>query len=463
MPTNEIKPGTGFSFSYPAEEARYLRSESWRLAWPVFLGQGGNQIMILLSRMMVGHLGEGSLAGVGIGQMIFFALVVGLSAVGIGVVALVARQIGAEDKEEAGRILGQGVMFGILLSLGLSALGIALSRPLFQLLQSPPEVINEGVKFIRIVFLGLAPASIAFFLSAGLRGAGDTRTPMIIVTVCNMINLILQYLLIFGKAGFPRLGIVGAGVAMVVGFCLAILAFFVLFASGRSIIPIYFSGFKLNRKIIWQIIRIGGPTAIEWELIQLGLIAFISIINHFGTEPSASYIIGVTILPFAQIPAMAYRTSVTTMVGIFLGAKRADLAEKSIKVNVRYCLIWMGILAVVLFSSARFIISYLFPTSSFYTKGLAELYIKVIAICLPLVAVSFINAGGLRGAGATKIPMVIQGVGMYVFRIGIALILWQVAHLQVHWLWLSLIPDFLFRTIFLSLAVKKGKWKLVKV
>jgi len=103
---SELEKSRSYQKSFPYQpppavsEAQYLRSESWRLAWPVFLGQGGNQVMILLSRMMVGHLGEGSLAGVGIGQMIFFALVVGLSAVGIGVVALVARQIGAGDREE---------------------------------------------------------------------------------------------------------------------------------------------------------------------------------------------------------------------------------------------------------------------------------------------------------------------------------------------------------------------------
>ena len=419
--------------------------------------------MILLSRMMVGHLGEGSLAGVGIGQMIFFALVVGLSAVGIGVVALVARQIGAGDREEAGRILGQGVMFGTLVAIFISLIGISFARPLFELLQSPPEVISEGVRFIRIVFIGLAPAAMSFFISAGLRGAGDTRTPMIIVTICNALNLVFQYLLIFGKFGFPRMGIVGAGLAMDIGFGLSVIIFTLYFLSGRSIIPIRFSGFKINWQTVWRIIRIGGPTAIEWELIQVGLIGFVSIINHFGTEASASYVIGITVLPFAQIPAMAYRASVTTMVGIFLGAKRPDLAERSIVVNVRYCLVWMGILAVVLFFGAGWFVQSLFPASSLYTQGLAELYLKTIAICLPLVAIAFISAGGLRGAGATKIPMVIQGTGMYFFRIGIALILWRGFHLPVHWFWLSLFPDFLFRAIFLSLAVKQGKWKQVKV
>jgi len=459
-----IKPNNEFGLTIPAgEEKKFLWRESWRLAWPVFIGQGVMTSMILLSRVMVGALSEGSLAALGIGQMIFFTIVMGLASISVGMVALIAREMGAGNTIEASRIFGQGVYFGTLVSIVLSIAGILLARPIFQLLNSPPEVIKEAVVFMKILFAGLVPASISFFLGAGLRGAGDTRTPMIIQVVNTLLNIFFLYLLVFGKWGLPKMGIEGASLAMVTGFSLALIMFILLFAFKLTIIPISFSGFALNWDIIKRIVKIGGPTAIEWELIQLGLIGFVSIVNHYGTEASASYIIGLTILNFSQLPAMGYNASVTTLVGMCLGAKKPDLAEIAVEINTRASLLIMSLLSILIFFFARPLITLLFPQSSEQTVELAKLYLQVIAICQPLMAMSFVQAGALRGAGYSVSPMIVQSLGMYLFRIGLAVLLWKEFSASVHWLWLTQIPDFLFRAVFLSASIKKGKWKMVKV
>jgi len=443
--------------------AQYLWSESWRLAWPVFVGQAVSQSMILISRVMIGVIGDSTLAALGMGQMIFFAIVMGLASVSVGMVALMAREAGAGNPREASRIFGQGVFFGTLLSVGLAAAGILFARPIFAALHTPPEVAGEAALFMRIVFIGLPFASASFFLGAGLRGAGDTRTPMIITIAATVLNVVVQYGLVFGKWHMPRMGISGAGVAMSVSFAAALLLFMLLFWFKWSAIAVDFSGFRIDWSIIRRLLKIGGPTAVEWELIQLGLIAFITIINHYGPEPAAAYIIGLTILNFSQLPAMGYNVSATTLVGMCLGARRPDMAETAVKINLRASLTIMTIIGVGLFFFAGPVIRLLFPASSEHTVNLARMYLQAVAIAQPLMAIGFVQAGSLRGAGYSLSPMIVQSTGMYVFRIGLALVLWKAFNAPVHWLWLTQIPDFIFRVLFLSLSVRRGKWKYIKV
>jgi len=445
------------------KEARFLWRESWRLAWPVFIGQAVSQSMILLSRVMIGAIGESSLAALGMGQMIFFAVVMGLASVSVGMVALMAREVGAGNAKEASRIFGQGVYFSTLISVVLALAGIFFARSIFIALHTPADVVNDAARFMRIVFAGLPFASVSFFIGAGLRGAGDTRTPMIIVVITVVLNVLIQYLLVFGKWGLPKMGITGAGLAMALSFVISIVLCIMLFVFKMSVLPIEFSGFQIDWQVLKRLVKIGGPTAVEWEMIQLGLIVFISIVNHYGTEPGAAYIIGLTILNFSQLPAIGYNAAATTLVGMCLGASRPDLAEDAVRINLRAALIIMTMIGVALFFFARAIITMLFPGSSEETITQAGFYLQAVAMAQPLMAIAFVQAGSLRGAGYSLSPMIVQSIGMYFFRIGLAVILGKGFAVPVHWLWLTQIPDFLFRAFFLTLSVRRGKWKLVKV
>lgn len=459
-----IQPNNNeLSFVVPeGKERRFLWADSWRLAWPVFIGQGVATSMILISRMMVGAIGESALAALGLGQMIFFALVLGLSSIAVGMVALIAREVGAGNIREASRIFGQGVFFGTIASLFLSIAGILLTRPIFLALHIAPEVLDDSVRCMFWLYLGLPFASTSFFLGAGLRGAGDTRTPMVIQILNTCFNILLQYVLVFGKFGLPKMGIVGAGLAMAIAFLLSTIMFIPLFSLSMTKLDINFSKLKIDLAILKKIVKIGGPTAIEWELIQLGLIAFVSIVNRYGPEPAAAYIIGLSILNFSQLPSLGYNASATTQVGMCLGAKRPDLAEMSLRVNITASVILMSVIAIAMVIFAQPLILSLFPQSSELTVGYAKLYLYAVAVCHPLMAIAFVQAGALRGAGYSVSPMIAQSSGMYIFRLGLAVLLWKKFNAPVQWLWLTQIPDFLFRTLYLSISVRRGRWKKVK-
>ena len=261
-----MKNGGEIKFVIPeGHENKFLWRESWRLAWPVFIGQAVSMSMILLSRVMIGTIGESSLAALGMGQMIFFAMVMGLASVSVGMVALMAREVGAGNPREASRIFGQGVVFGTLISVGLSIFGLIFTRHILVLLHVPTDVLTQSTRFMQVLFLGLPMASLSFFMGGGMRGAGDTRTPMILIVITVLLNIFIQWVLVFGKFGLPKLGIFGAGLAMSISFAIALVMFSALFVFKLTAIPIEFSGLRIDWATIKRIVKIGGPTAIEFE------------------------------------------------------------------------------------------------------------------------------------------------------------------------------------------------------
>jgi len=452
-----------FRESLNAEELAELRSALWRLAWPVFVAQGMSQAVVLASRIMVNSLGEAELAAVGVGQMIFFALIVMLGAVGMGVTALVARHVGAGEPEPAGLVLKQSLIVGSLFAGLISVAGILTSRPLLRALGNAPEVVEHGANYINTLYLGLVPMALGFLIGAGLRGAGDARTPMIISVFMNLVNVFACWVLVFGKFGLPQMGVTGAALAMDISFISATVVFFLLFPLKLSAVPMHLRGWKLEKATAWRIFRIGAPTAAEWELLQIGLVVFISIVNHYGTGTTAAYIIGMSVLPFAQLPAFGLQAAATTVVGLSLGAKNYARAESTFRLSLRWSLGWMALLGLATFFLSGPLVRTLFPNDNPETYRLATLYLQLIAVTQPLMGIAFAVSGGLRGAGDTVWPLIGQASGMYLGRIGLALIAQRYFHAPVIFIWASMFPDFLIRIIIVSSRMRSGKWKTVRV
>jgi len=445
------------------EELRALKGELWRLAWPVFIAQGMSQAVVLASRVMVNSLGEEVLAAVGVGQMIFFALIVLLGAVGMGVTALVARHVGAGEREQASEVLKQSLIVGSLFSGVIAVAGILTARPLLRALGSAPAVVEYGAQYIITLYFGLIPMALGFFIGAGLRGAGDTRTPMVISIFMNVINVLACYTLVFGKFGFPPMGVTGAALAMNLAFILATVVLFLLFPLKLSVLPMRLRGWKIRREVAWRIFRIGTPTAAEWELLQVGLVLYIAIVNHYGTSTTAAYIIGMTVLSFAQLPGFGLQAAATTLVGQSLGANNIPRAEATFRQSLRWSLSWMTLLGVATFFLSGWLVRTLFPNDNPETYRLATLYLQLIAVTQPLMGIAFAISGGLRGAGDTTWPLIGQATGMYVGRIGLSFVAMRYFNAPVGLIWAMMFPDFIIRIVIVTSRLLSGKWKIIRV
>ena len=468
-------PGTETSAPFPQPMALFrdrmrgpelasLYQAIWRLAWPAFLGQGISSIVMFLVRIIVSNLGDKAYNSVNIGMMVFFVVMTVIAAVGVGTTAQVALAWGAGDRRHAGRVLQQSLMWGFLLTMAIALVGMPTSKLLYHLLGADQETIRFGTTVL-IWLYGATPfLAPGFFLAAGLRAAGDTRTPMVAGAIMAVAALTLSYGLILGKFGFPALGVLGAALAIDGSFLLFTLILAVLFLTNRTVLKLPRRGWKLDTKIGSAIFKIGLPSALEWILIQVGMLSYISVINKYGTEPAAGYFTGVAILTFAQTPGHGFQTAAATLVGQSVGGRHYDRAESVFRHCALMSFIFMVIMGVLFYFLVNpALLSYLFHELSPGSISYARTFILLLIYVMPLMGVSFSIGGGLRGAGDTVPPLVASITGVYGARIIAAFTLYYLFHPPVTLVWCSMFPDLILRILVMAARLRSGKWKRGKI
>lgn len=432
------------------------------LAWPAVVGNILRTIVGIVDMMMVGRLGAVSAAAVGLGgQFLWFAMAL-MAAVGVGTTALIARFIGASKRKEAEKILIQSIELTIFLSIFLTFFGIAFSEDFLRILGASENVVLEGSIYIRIVFLSTIFNFIGFNSAAALRGAGDTKTPMFVDVVVNISNIILNYVLIFGKFGFPALGVKGAAIATAISFVLGgILILLVLF-SGRFVLRLNLKdSFHPEIKTIRRILKIGIPASIQQIVMSGSMIVYVWIIVGFGTVSLAAHQIGLRIESLSYMPGFGFAVAATALVGQNLGAKKPGEAEMSGWESTKLCGIFMGFMGFLMI---------LFPTllagmfiDDQEVIGLTAWYLRIVAISEPPLAVIFVLAGTLRGAGDTRFPLYISVFGLWVFRIPLAYFLGITCGYGAIGAWSAMTIDTFVRGFLYILRFKSGKWKEVEI
>src|SRR5215470_10638163 len=214
----------GAAIVLPAVER--MRWEVWALAWPVILSFALDSVMGLAAMLMVGRLGAEAVGAVGLATQILGAVRAGIAAVGTGTIALVARYIGANDRESAEDVLKQSVVFGVMVSTVIAIPVIIFAHPLMSLFQVHGEMADMGARYLQVVMLSEPFQGIFLMCASALRGAGDTRTPLWIGGIIDVIAIILNYILIFGKFGLPALGVDGSAFASLIAMSVGGLLFF---------------------------------------------------------------------------------------------------------------------------------------------------------------------------------------------------------------------------------------------
>ncbi len=437
------------------------RKQILSLAWPVILNNLLLTVVWIVDMMMVGRLGSTAVAAVGVsGQMFNMVLALTL-AVTTGAIALVARYTGAENRPMANSVLGHSLALGAILALALTVPAFLWSEALFKLFGAEEPVTNAGAPYLRIVLAGTIFLVVSLVASSALRGAGDTKTPLVISVSANIINMALNYVLIFGKLGMPRLEVAGAGIATTIAFMLEAFAFIVLLARGTLVLSLPKNLHRLEKTMAWKIIRIGTPAALEQGLIQAGYLWYMAVITRYGTDPLAAYMIGVNIMSLSFMPGFGFSVAASALVGHSLGANRPKKAMALGWECSRMAVSVMSIVGIVLFAFAR-------PVSLVYVSdphvvSLTATFVRILAVCQPAMALHFAIGGALVGAADTKWPLYGGFVGMYVIRMPLALVGAHALGAKITGIWLIILADHYGKAAILFLRFLSGKWKSLAV
>ena len=450
------------ALSVNLEERGEIRKKVISIAWPAVTELVLASLFGAIDMIMVGSLGAAAITSIGLTNQPIFLIMAVFQALNIGGTAIVARSIGSKNITDAQNTTKQLLIITFILSLLIVIPSVGFVKRIYLFMGAEEEVAILGLRYFRLVLWGVIFQNLSLAIAAVLRGTGDTKTPMKINVASNIINVIMNYFLIFGKLGMPQMGVTGAGVATFASRAIAFIALIGFMFFSKSILKLSLKNlFKLDFSLIKRVLKIGFPSALEQLVLRTGNLFFVKVVAGLGTVVYASHQISINILSLSFTAGMAFGMAASVLIGQSLGAGKNKLAEEYGK-EVRF----LGTLV----STAIGILIFIFAEEiiGLYSNDLdviknASMVLKMIAFIQPFQAAQLILAGGLRGAGDTKWPLYSTIVGIWGIRISFAYFFIKVMQLGLVGAWLGICIDQIIRYIILYLRFKTGKWQYAKV
>jgi MATE family multidrug resistance protein len=407
QPATEIQPVAEQPVSVPS-----LRRRVFNLAWPVISENFLQTMLGMVDTIMVARLGPGALAGVGGAIQIMFFVIAALSATSVGSSVLVAQSVGARDYNRASKLAKQSLVWSVLISIPLILIGLVAADPIISIFGMEPEPSKIGADYLRVT-MGTVSVLTLMLLGGGvLRGVGDSRTPMFITMVANVVNIVFTYGLIFGELGMPELGAVGSAwgtfISRIVGFAIL---FWVMWRGVKGVSIRGASDWWPDWKLARQLLTIGLPAATEQMLNSVGFLTMSIVVAQLGTLALAAHRVALNAMSISFLPGLGFALAATALVGQSIGARRPDEAKAVTTIATQWALVWMGLLALVFLFFAEQIIAIFTPDPTVVAIGSAGL--RAIALTQPFQAISMVQSGGLRGTGNTHFPLRVGTSGIW--------------------------------------------------
>lgn len=436
-------------------EKREMRLAILKMILPIMMSSILEMLVGIVSMALIGNLGFIAIGAMGLSTRVRGMIWAVYKGIAIGVQVVVAQALGAEDHERIRHAIRQTI--GSICILSLVFLSTLMLLPSFWLgiFGAKGELLEVGVKLLRIVGLGMPFLGIVLIVSGALQGRGDATTPMIISAIMNIVNVVLGLILVKGAFGLPAFGLMGAGVAMVSSQAVAaVIAIVVIVRKGGIIEHSRFSSFfRFKRRIIASVYKTGVPSAIESLFWQMSSVLLIRAILTYGDNAYAAYQLGLQAESVAYMPAAGFQIAATAYVGRYLGAKTPDKARSYLREIIRWAVIVsvIGGGALVLFPKVLLGIM----TDDQELIRIGTMYLIYCGLAQVPQNVAGVLGGALRGAGYTKMPMYAAGIGLYVVRVPIALLAAYVFRMSVNVIFLAIALDMTVRLLLNSFLYLK--------
>ena len=432
----------------------------WGLAWPPIVGNLLWSSVGIISIKAVGTLGAEAVAAVGTGQRMVWVFQALLMAVMTGTTALVARAVGSKNMIEAAHITRLAIGVSLGLSLLTTLIIVLFAENFISIFGLDPVAQELAVTYLTISILFIPFMTFGMVIGAALRAAGDVKTPMYIGVITNIIAIYLLLGLVNGQYGMPKLGIVGAALAMGISFTLGTIIQLYLWVAGKLVVPLGKMG-SFTKERFDQLITVSYPAGIESIVFQFGMLSFFWIVAMYGTEEVAAFNIGVNRLMLSFILGYGLSVAAATLSGQFLGASDPDAAYKSGHQSAGMTMLAMSLSGLLLAFFAE-------PIAWFFIQDeevvkFAVIFVWIFALSQPFMALEFSLGSTLRGAGDTRSPMVITVIGLLLIRVPLAFLLYYL-EMPVQWIFATLIIDYFVKGILLIARYRSKRWmKVLKV
>ena len=446
-----------------------IRKQILKVAWPSIVEQLLIMMVGMVSTMFVGRINKETMAAVGMVNMIIFFLQTIFSGLSTGVTVVIARVMGAGNKEKAKLALIQSIIMCLLIGGVTTILGYIFAVPLLKIFLSTaePEVFKIALLYYKMVFISLPFLVLDMIIASALRGSGDTKTPMYVTAFVNVINLMLSSTLIFGiiingSIFIPAFGIKGAAISVITArISGAIIRIFVLYFGHGKLKLSFKDKYTIQPQMMLRIIRVGIPAFLEQFVMQGGFLSMNILVISISTTTAAAYQVGTNVNSLAFMPIFGFAIAATTLVGQALGNKDYAKSEIFARETTIISIIVISFIGLLIFTFAR-------PLAMLYTEDESVIIqgvsiIRTFAVLTPITAVLTVCSSVLRTAGDIMYVLISSIVGLWSLRIFLAFSLHKLFDMGVYGIMIGISSDFLVRSCMYWFRMKKGNWKYIKV
>lgn len=420
---------------------------------PLLIGNVFQQLYNTVDTIVVGRLiGENALAAVGFcGTIIFFfvSLFIGIST-GAGVV--ISQAFGAKDQERLRKGVGTVYALTILVGVLLTVLGLLLTRPILQLLNTPPDVLADAETYLRIIFIGMIGSAMYNMVGGILRGVGDSFTPLLFLIVATLLNIGLDLLFVMAF----DMGVAGVAWATIIAQTISAILCIIRVNTMDDALHFKIRRLKIDRRLLPEILRIGLPSGVQQISISLGMMAIQGLINSLGSSVMAGYTAAMRVDTFATMPMMTISMALTTFVGQNVGARKMERISKGVRASL---------LMVVGISAVLCTLIYIFAPSLLHifsdSAGAIQAGQEVLRVLVPfyvLLGLMFCMGGVMRGAGEPIVPMVASIFSVVAIRVPLAYLLYNLFGTASS-IWWSFPIGWAIGLLYQGLYYRFGKWR----
>ena len=391
------------------------------LAWPTMLEQLMHTAVQYIDTAMVGSLGTQATAAVGATTTVNWLIGSSISALGVGFLSFIARAYGAGDKKAASKAVSQAVIVTVLVGTLFTALTLGLSGRIPVWMQVDENIRDLASRYFFILYLPMLPRTASMIFGTALRAAGDTKTPMKVGVWVNIINVTLNFLLIYPTREIwgitvpgAGLGVIGAAAASAIAFAFGGIRITIVLWKHPLISP-KGASFKPDMAILKPCLRTALPNMLQRFGTSLGYVAFAAMINSLGEVATAAHTIANTVESAFYIPGYGMQTAAATLAGNAYGAEDKERMNELARMFIPIEIVLMVFSGGALFLLAPALVGIFSQSAEVIALGTTVL--RMVALSEPFYGVSIIVEGMMLGVGNTKQPFVFNILGMWGVRI----------------------------------------------
>lgn len=446
--------------------SRPLSREILLLALPVLAEQLLSFCVGFFDVYLSGRLGKDETSAIGLAAYVGWLASMIFSLVGTGTSALVARAWGGGRFDEARRITARSLMLALVLAAVVWTLLQLLAPAFANLLGMSGPARGIAIHYLRLDAFGQVFACGTLIASAALRGTGDMRTPLLVLGVTNVVNVLVATGCVYGWGPFPQLGVVGIVTGTVTAhICGAVLMTTVLLSGGARL-QVRLREVRWDRATAARILRIGGPAALDGGITFTGHFLFLMIIARLSAEGFdgaifAAHVVGVRLESISYLPAVAWGIAAASLTGRQLGAGELALAAQTGHAAVRQFLPYACLTSVVFFAFARGLFLWMHADPAVAAAG--EAAFRLMALYQLPNACLIIYVYALRGAGDTRFPLMAAAIGNLCVRVPLAYLCGVVLDGGLLGAWIGMGADNTIRCGLIAWRFCAGRWLRTQV